>query len=502
MVLRRPAGIVLVLGIVLSGGVRADGAQRGAQLPVPAATAAVAVSQVVAAYEANVRASGQVIVTFHGDHTAGCDVTGECDVQSGTMTWTPPSSGSLEVLDFGSKGRPRLRALLGLSGIEQAARAGSTSVQRAASGGVDTCIDTAAVRGDTRLRVTDDASGGLTFGLYATRAPVPLLGVPQTPFDLAYELEGSASAVDEPAPTHCGGPLPADFLPSLPARAVPLSALRRGASTVDLSGVSTFAAGGLAGTARSSIVLHVRRLRSLTVHRKPRPTPMIDEDRVISVEYRVAKVAGTIAVRAAADPSTCAAFAACGLDGSLTVRPGPGQGTAYVIAYDVASTSGTRLRRAVGLASGKIPRYAQVSGLATWTSTTGTVSAAFERGGSPACRDVTPLPLSALELNVKGGRAIATFGGTDYADLAPIRDLLRTRCPGPLLSDLLAHNAALATSNTPISALGQRTLTLRLTHGTTVRAPGFTWRSLPALTIMLQRVRVTETLVPSSAFYS
>lgn len=375
-------------------------------------------------------------------------------------------------------------------------------MQRAASGGETTCIDASGVSGDARLRVTDDMSGGLTFGLYATRAPVPLLGAPRTPFDLAYLLQGSASAVDEPSPTHCGGPLPADFLTSLPVQAVPLSALRRGATTASLTGVSTFLAGGLAGTAHSSIVLHVQRLRGGTARTKARPTPIADEDRVISVEYRVAKVAGTISVKAASDPSTCAAFGACGLTGMLRVQPGPGLGTAYVIAYDVASTSGARLRRAVGLAPGKIPRYAQVSGLATWTSKIGTVSATFERGGSLACSDVTPLPVSALEINANGNRATAMFGGRDYAELAPTRDLLRTRCPGPVLSDLLTHNTALATINLPVTALGQRTLTLHLTRGTSVRAPGFTWQSLPALTIVLKRIKVTERLVPSSAFYS
>jgi hypothetical protein len=279
-----------------------------------------------------------------------------------------------------------------------------------------------------------------------------------------------------------------------------LAALRRGPTTIDLSGASSFAAGGLVGTARSTIVLHVQRLQGGKVHTQPPPTSISNEDRVITVHYKVVKVAGSVAVNVAGSRSTCAGFDVCRLAGTLTLHPGPAHGEAYVVAHDLATTSGARLRSAVGLAPGPIPKYAQVFGLTTLTSKAGSVSETLDRDGAVACRDSTPLPVSAVEIAVDGKRATATFGGADFAELPPIRDLLRTRCPGPTAADLTASNRALATIAFPVTVLARRTITLHFSRAITIAAAGFSWSSRPSLTIVLRRTRVTERLVPSSDF--
>lgn len=84
---------------------------------LPAAFMAGAVETAAAAerltFRAGVSVSGQVTVTFHGDREAGCEATFRCEVQTGTIRWTPRSEGQLSV--FGVPGR-RLTGYLSLFG--------------------------------------------------------------------------------------------------------------------------------------------------------------------------------------------------------------------------------------------------------------------------------------------------------------------------------------------------------------------------------------------------
>jgi hypothetical protein len=297
---------------------------------------------------------------------------------------------------------------------------------------------------------------------------------------------------------HCGGPLPSDFLPALPSQSTTISELRRGPTAINLSGQAPFSAAGLTGTVRSTIVLHIQQLRRTAIH-MPRRVPLRDENRVITATYRIARLAGSVAVDVAGDPSTCAAFDACEVDGTLSVHPGAAHGRAYVLAYDSASTTAAVLRRSLGLARGRPARYASAAGLATWTSSGGTISAALNRAGIPACAATASISRAAINIAVKRERAIATFGDRDYATLPPEQDLLRTRCPGPDAADL-ASGKALATGSIPLRALGRRTVTFRLRQGAGTTANGYRWRTRPNLTIVLRRIRVTQQFVPSSDF--
>jgi hypothetical protein len=438
--------------------------------PVRSAAAAERVT-----YRAGVSISGQVTVSFHGDRAAGCEATFRCDVQ-GTMRWTPRSGGQLSLL--GVPGR-RLSGYLSLFGGSEATVDTLAVVQRTAADGTHVCAD---------------ARGSSYFSS-------PLVAVRRR--SLRFGLQARPGAFGPltatPLGTNCGGPLPTDALQGLPTRTVSLRALRTAATRIDLSGSAPFAAGGLAGTVESSVLVRVRKARVRRAQRPRRATRPRPSDRPpfrnIAVEYRLARMTGSVPVEVAAEPPTCVALDACGLAGRLTVTPGPARGEAYVFAY--ARLPRIALRRALGLAPGPRPRKVAVYGYLTWTRARGAVSAALDRNGTPACRDTTPLSNGFIELRARGRRVTARFaGGGEGLGGA---DVLRTRCPGPLLADL-GRGTRLAVGRIPRRALGRRTLTLHLDQGATALTPGYRLRSQPDLRIVLEREKVEEEQVPEPVF--
>jgi hypothetical protein len=420
-------------------------------------------------YRAAVRVSGLVMVSFHGDRAAGCEAAFRCDVQAGTIRWTPRSGGQLGLV--GVPGR-RLTGYLSLFGGDPTVDTVAV-VQRSAADGTHVCADARA----------------------ASYFSTPLVAVRQR--GVRFGLRSSAGVfgpLSAPLGTSCGGPLPADALQGIPTRTVSLRALRTGPTTIDLSGSFPFAAGGLAGTAESTVVVRLRKARVRRVHprrrsirRPPSNRPPL---RNLAVEYRLARIIGSVPVEVAATPGTCTALDACGLAGRLTVTPGPARGEGYVFAY--GRLPAIALRRALGLAPGPPPREASVSGYLTWTRGRGTVTAALERNGGPACQDTSPLTDGAIELRVRGRRVTARFaGGGAFAGA----EVLRTRCPGPLLADF-GRGPRLAVGRIPRRALGRRRVTIHLDQGAMVLTPGYRLRSRPDLTVVLEREKVEEEELP------
>jgi hypothetical protein len=411
-------------------------------------------------YRAHVDLSGQVVVTFHGDAAAGCEAVFRCDVESGTIRWTPQNEGQLYLFD---SGRGRLSPSLSIFGSGGGAPGTLAIVERRASDGTEhMCVD---ARGSTfeGLPLAVVGKRMLRFGLRPSpRAypPQPLL------------------------PTHCGGPLVTDVLPGLPTRTVGLRTLLRGPTDIDLSGSTEFAVGGLAGTAISTLEIKVGQMRARTVRRRPprrpRPPRRRPPIRSAQVEYRVTGVSGSIPLDVLADPRACAPLDACGLAGSLTVTPRPGEGEAYLVAYGRLPKE--ELRRALEAAPGHAPRGVRFYGYVALSKEAGSVAAALERDGRPACQDAGPLRRSTLQLNVRDGFVRATFGGNEPGGV----DLLGTRCPGPLEADL-GRRRHLASGRVPLSSFSRRRLTLRLDRGTSVTTPAFQLRSRPDLTIELER---------------
>jgi hypothetical protein len=429
--------------------------------PVEPAAAAETVS-----YNAGVRVSGQLVVSFHGDPAAGCELSFRCDVQGGTLRWTPQTRGRLSL--FGVRGR-RLSGYLTPSGPIGTRAETVTIVQRGAADGTHVCAD---ARGGLFDAFPLIAVGvrRLTFGL---RARPGVFGPP-----------GSAL----PA-TNCGGPLPEDVLRDLSTRTVGLRALRSHPTRIDLSGSSAFASGGLAGRVESTIVLRVGQVRVPRQRRVLRPPRRRSSNRPplrsIAVEYRIARLTGSVPVDVTADPRTCAPLDACGLAGTLTVSLGPARGEGYVFGYGRLPVAA--LRRAVGLARGPVPRKASVYGYLSWGRGSGAVSAMLTRNGAPACRDSAAVRTGFLELRARGRRVTARFAGGLASGGGA--ELLRTRCPGPLLTDL-GRGTQFAVGRLPLRALGRRRLTLHLDRGARAVTPGYRLRSRPDLRIVLEREEV------------
>lgn len=466
---------------------------------VPAASAVLAVAVAsaapgghaaathVVAYEASVRATGKLVVTFSGR-----------EVTTGTITWTPPSTGGLVILAGGSGARPSLRGALDLGGNGAETTA---SVQHMGSG---TCTDHSGHPEDIQLPVLAAGERGLRFGWYARHVNGLLFFAPaETPIALGFRYLAMGPRIDDPAPTHCGGPLPSDLVRRLPSRLVTLRTLSNGPTRIDMSGATRFSANGFTGTVTSTIVLRVAELRKAPFPFIQPRVPLRQEDRVLYVHYRILRISGTVGVSFQNVAASCAALDACGMTGGVRVALGPGRGTAEAIVYARGVNSSVALRRSVGLASGH-GGGAQVTGLGSWSHSAAAISETVNRNGSIACRDADRLPLGQLEISSSGARATALIGATDLAGFDSNRDLLRTRCPGPIASDL--YHGALAYGSFPTRLLGQRTLTLHLTHGTRLSPLGFgpplafTFSTQSNVTIVVQRTGVTEKLLPDSEF--
>jgi hypothetical protein len=438
--------------------------------PVPSTAAAERVR-----YHAGVRVSGQVTVSFQGDRAAGCEAAFRCDVAAGTIRWTPSSRGQLNILQIPGR---RLTGYLSLFGGPETTLDALAVVQRSAADGTHLCAD---------------ARGSLDYS-------AAVIGV--RPRTLRFGLQDRAGVFGplsaSPLGTNCGGPLPADVLHRLRTRTVGLRELVRGPTTIDLSGSAPFAAAGLAGTVESTVVVRVRKARVRRVERRPRRAISRPSDRPpfrsISVEYRLERLTGSVPVKLDAEPRGCAVLDACGLSGTLTVSPGPARGEAYVNAYGRLSKAA--LRRAVGLVPGPRPSKASVGGYLFWNRGRGTVTAALERNGGPACRDTSRLTAGAIDLRVRRRRVTARFAGADPFAGA---DLLRTRCPGPLLADL-ERGTRLATGGIPRRALGRRRITLHLNQGSTASTLGYRLRSRPDLTVVLEREKVEEQQLSPGGF--
>jgi hypothetical protein len=440
--------------------------------------AAPAAAAQLVSFNAGVRVSGQLLVSFQGD-PAHCAAFFRCDVERGSIRWTPQSRARLIL--FRVPGR-QLSGYLAPSG-SLATRADTVAiVQRSALDGTHVCAD---VRGGS-------FDSSISVGVGAVRLPRLIFGVRARPAVL-----GPPGSVLPP--TNCGGPLPEEALTGLSTRRVSLRALRSRPTRIDLSGSVQFASSGLAGTVDSTIALRVGKLQVRRQRRVPRPPRRRSSSRPpfrqIAVEYRIARLTGSLPVSVRADPRTCAPIDACGLAGSLTVRPGPARGEGYVFAYGRVPFAA--LRRAVGLAPGRVPRRTSTFGYLSWGRGRGTVTAMLTRDGRPACGDAAALRGGFVELRGRGRPVSARFaGGLPYGGGA---EVLRTRCPGPLLADL-ERGTQLAVGRLPRRALGRRRFTIQLNRGARATTPGYNLRSRPDLRIVLEREEVERRTFSGAGF--
>ena len=425
--------------------------------------------------QAKLRITGAVTVDFHGDAASGCADAGLCGV-NGTVTWTPTGSGSLLAFAYRDHGaRFEDGYMLLDSGPLHRSRPFTFSrvIRTPAGGGpAGRCAD--AGGGDSDF-----------FALGAHRGSTLVFGV--------LGAGGFGVQPSSGLRTRCAGPTAADVSGLLPTRVISETDLRSGPHKLGFLADRDFAAGGLAGTLHSTLVLHLGRGTRQNQDSGQSTGPTVKRRRrTLEVSYRLDRVSGQVVtgVNGLADPDLCGPLDACGLMGSVTVAPSASSGEAYVVADASARHPWSDLRRAVGLSPGRPPRGVSTFGFVNWTQDAGAVTSDLSRDGARACADSVPLAAggSVLLAFSRGGVRLS-YGGVDLA----AADLLATRCPGPLITDA-AGGGALATGRVPLRTFGARRVTLRLNGGGTYRADGYQGTTRPDLTVAMQRTRVRRHL--------
>jgi hypothetical protein len=232
----------------------------------------------------------------------------------------------------------------------------------------------------------------------------------------------------------CAGPDAADIGAAGLLATVPTRSLRRGGSRIDLTGSHPFAAPGVSGTVTSTLVVAVE---SATT----RPAPRVP---TIRRQPRVAlSLSGSLTATATGltDPDACAVVDACGLADTLTLGLPRGPVVVSLI------TPGLHFP---GLPPGAslLPPNVAAEGGGELHGAASLTAVARRSDGSPPCSDsrtIDPLDVG------------LTFRPSGRVELTAITlegaDLLRTRCPGPLLGPTVGAGPALAVGRVDLHRL-------------------------------------------------
>ncbi len=398
--------------------------------------------------------AGRLIVRFHGDPATGCAAHGLCGY-SGTVLWTPPASASMEI--FESTAHRRTSYQFSLSLFSQ------TSVP-APPGGL-----TNEITQGPGQSCSDAALTGANINLALSRGRVR--------FNLA---QASPSLLQ----TRCAGPLDADVASALPSPTATIHSTLRGEMTVDLAASQPFAAHGFAGTVASTLKLALGRPgRPQRTGSTPPPVPT-ERYRLVRVSYRAA-ISGTLiaAVSGDADAGLCGPLGACGLHGTLSLRPGVSGVQAAFYAQAPASRPYRDLLTALGISTAGRASGVSVNGEASWNNG-GTVAAALSDAAG-SCRDATELHGGAITFESAARRL-----GAQYIPSLNGDSSLRTRCPGPESTQL-----PLALGTVLQSALGGRRPTISLRGGGPLLDDGYTGLVKSTLRITLTRRRVHTSVI-------
>jgi hypothetical protein len=399
-----------------------------------------------------IRATGALTATWHGDPARGCAEAGVCNV-AGSVT-LPVEQGDRSSSAEGDQG------VLDLMGI--GTDPATVRVVRGAPGGPDgVCLDQA---GPSELTFASARPAG-------GRVRVQVGG-----FDLP--IGGPLSA------GRCAGPLASDLAPAFPQTSVRTSALRGRHLTLDLRGRRPFTAGAFAGEVVSTLVVRAQVTRSRdrsSRRRLPVPVRPRTPRRValLRLRYRATPAAdGLTNAFHSADTARCAILDACGLSGTIALTM-----TRPADLDIVASVPLARGRRATvggvlaALRAGRGGLFVEPGEDGPHGHSVTEVT----RAGARACHDERALTLPGLRGEAHGDELRL---GLSDAGFSTAGDPLRSRCPGPAWSG--ERDRALASGTVPLAQLGARRLTVRLA-GRSTHDPDFVVTPSGALTLELQR---------------
>lgn len=371
-----------------------------------------------------VSASGELVVSFHGDVFSGCVADGLCGY-SGTVIVQPGNGLQLAVGRLrGAHGRS-YEAFLELG-------AGPTELLSAAEVRRTAVGKPAGMCADARQSFTS--------------SPISITGGEAT----VALLQSGGTLLE----TRCAGPLDGDLAAVSPSATVPLSTLLRGRSTVSLRGTRSFATHGFAGTVSSTITLALGKPQTVSPGSSKPFFPKgikTQRTRTVTEQLSLEHTSGALSasIQGTASAAICGLLDSCGLSGTLTLTPQPLQSAGELYASGPATRPYRDFLAALGLSRGGNPRGIQVLGDVEWVDG-GTAAEDLSQPG--ACTDSEPLGAAGLTIAPLGGRV-----ATSFSVFSPPR----TGCPGPLLG-----SEPLASGELPRRDLGAHTLAL------TVRAAG------------------------------
>jgi hypothetical protein len=396
------------------------------------------------------RVTGDLVVSFHGDRAAGCQRRGVC-ADSGTIVWTPTHPASLEVDGFTSSEGKSFSFDLGIDQENFASSGGGTT---------DTDVQEAGAV------CADAANTGSDLSFPTSRKGVHIV------------LTGDGLFV-----TRCAGPLESDLAKALPSTWLPVRRLVRGNTTIGLRSERRFASHGFAGTVASTLSVS---LKAPGRWQRTRLKVSKLRQHEVRLSYR-ATLAGqlTADVSGDADQGLCGPLGACGLSGTLSLAV-PATGEAEFTAYGSMKYSYAQLLRA--LLRRRTLKGVAVSGYMQWDR--GAHAVATMRGPSGACHD---------SISIEGVDAIVSIGRRQLASQigvdAEADNGLRTRCPGPFLSQYLV-----ASGHASRAIIGRQTATMPITSGTTFSDDGYHGRFVSTLSVRLSHPTIKRrTLTEISA---
>ncbi|MGN6869678.1 MAG: hypothetical protein ACTHMY_14900 [Solirubrobacteraceae bacterium] len=442
-------GLVVAALAALAGSAQA---QETSGLQVYGVAAPIGSGTVVSQTMIPARLRGELVVDFHGDAAAGCATYGLC-AYSGTIV-VRPRDAEVSFFTVRRGGRIRHVVLLGLV-PDPPDYITSARVQRSISGGPSvTCADG-----------VPSSLAGQTAGVIHGRSVTLRL------------LVKGGSLLQ----TRCAGPLDGDLSTGSSVATVPLSRLRHGRTSLDLSGASTFASHGFAGTISSTLTMTLGKPSSNPTSGQLPPAVKIQRTRVLSENLRVLRVGGrlTATILGTREETVCGLLDSCGLSGTLSMSDVAHDASAQVTAIGAERRPYRDFLAALGLSRSGRSRGISVVLQVNWT---GAVRATVDQGAD-TCTDAA----------ATGGVALAS--GFGVGGVGAFTGSWRTRCPGPIFNPF--NQVLIASFNR--ATLGHREFSVRVRAKGSPTDDGYVIVPHGRLSMLLRRGRITQQVISAPA---
>jgi hypothetical protein len=414
------------------------------------------------------RVAGSVTIAWHGDPARGCAAAGVCDIR-GTLTYTPGQP-FFQVLKLPHGGfEPQELQLVDLLAPPAVVR-----VRRDPPGAAPSmCVDTVSVP-------------------FLLLSPTSLAGG-RFRYDFSDALLSQAGL----SAGRCAGPVPSDLRGKLPSGVLDMRALRHGSELMNMSSRQPFASGPFSGETVSTLGVRVDALSRFrsdesngSVVGRPRPRRRVVRLLQLDLTYRSAGFGGSLETSfSGVDGPLCAGLDACGASGTIGYTPAGVRAQVVVLAQRRLRT-GEHPTPRTALADLRAGRLRVFGFAGSAPDAVARVSSTLSRPGDATCTDSVTTAFPGLDVSAVSRSLGLRLGASDEQGDT---DWLRTRCPGPAQSDILA-GGALAVGQIGLAALGKRALTVRLSRPGAFVSGAYRGTRSGALTLRLARRTVRESV--------